>query len=116
MIRFTTFISLFGLLSLVSACNPQTEKEKVDYKTAFLVDVRTPDEFAEGTVPGAVNIPLQEIDHRIAEFQGKKQIVVFCRSGSRSTQAKSLLEQAGVTNIINGGTWEQVRDDAENQL
>lgn len=116
MIRFLIFFTLIGLLAIGSACNPKTTKEKVDYKTAFLVDVRTPDEFAGGSVPGAVNIPLEEIDHRIDEFHGKKQIVVFCRSGSRSNQAKSLLEQAGVANIINGITWEQVRVGTENQL
>ena len=116
MIRLLIFFTLLGFLAIGSSCKSQTSKEKVDYKTAFLVDVRTPDEFAGGSVPGAVNIPLQEIDHRIDEFHGKKQIVVFCRSGSRSNQAKSLLEQAGVTNIINGVTWEQVRIKTENQL
>ncbi len=75
---------------------------------AFLVDVRTPQEFSSGSVKGAVNIPLSEITQRISEFKGKKNIVVFCRSGNRSTQAKNILEQNGIKNVINGGPWQNV--------
>jgi phage shock protein E len=81
-----------------------------DYSKAFLVDVRTPGEFAEGSVPGAVNIPLNEVEARVKEFQGKGQVVVFCRSGSRSGQAKSILDANGVANVVNGGTWQQVKN------
>lgn len=108
--RFFQFFFLIGLLAFVSSCNSQGNQEKVDYKTAFLVDVRTPGEFAEGSAPGAVNIPLQELELRLAEMKDKKQIVVFCRSGNRSSQAKLILEQHGFTNITNGGTWEQVSE------
>lgn len=75
---------------------------------AMLVDVRTPEEFEQGSVPGAVNIPLNTIKNRLDEFVGKKGILVFCRSGNRSRQAKGILEAAGITNVINGGTWQNV--------
>lgn len=75
---------------------------------AFLVDVRTPDEFSAGSVKGALNIPLDKVPMELAKFKGKKNIVVFCRSGNRSGQAKSILEQSGFQNVINGGTWENV--------
>ncbi|EEI94326.1 rhodanese-like protein [Sphingobacterium spiritivorum ATCC 33300] len=75
---------------------------------AFLVDVRTPAEFAEGSVKGAVNIPLDKIPTELSKFKGKENIVVFCRSGNRSGQAKSILEQNGFHNVINGGTWQNV--------
>lgn len=74
----------------------------------MLIDVRTPDEFAQGTVKGAVNIPLDQIQNQLPKFKGKKNIVVFCRTGNRSTQAKAILEQNGFTNITNGGTWQDV--------
>ena len=74
---------------------------------AFLVDVRTPGEFADGHVRGSVNIPL-DITKEIAKFKDKKNIIVFCRSGNRSGMAKSLLEQQGITNVVNGGTWQHV--------
>lgn len=75
---------------------------------AFLVDVRTPAEFASGSVRGAVNIPLDSIQGQLAKFRDKKSIVVFCRSGARSGQAKSILERNGIQNVVNGGTWQQV--------
>lgn len=75
---------------------------------AFLVDVRTPGEFAEGNVKGSVNIPLDQVQDQLAKFKAKENIVVFCRSGNRSGQAKSILEQNGIKNVTNGGTWQDV--------
>jgi rhodanese-related sulfurtransferase len=75
---------------------------------AFLVDVRTPGEFAEGHVKGSVNIPLDRVQTQLAKFKNKKNIIVFCRSGGRSSQAKSILEKNGFTNVVNGGTWNNV--------
>ncbi|WP_353196039.1 rhodanese-like domain-containing protein [Parapedobacter defluvii] len=75
---------------------------------AFLVDVRTPAEFSAGSVKGAVNIPLDSVPSELSKFKGKKSIVVFCRSGSRSGQAKRMLEQNGFHDVINGGSWQQV--------
>ena len=63
---------------------------------ARLVDVRTPGEFAAGHIPGAVNIPVQQLDNRLAELQPKDAaIVVYCRSGSRSSSAARMLKNAG---------------------
>lgn len=81
---------------------------------AYLVDVRTRDEFSEGSVNGAVNIPLDQIQQNAAKFKGKKNIVVFCRSGMRSSQAKSILERLGYTNVTNGGTWHNVQQQLNN--
>ena len=75
---------------------------------AFLVDVRTPGEFAEGNVKGSVNIPLDQVQNQLAKFKAKENIVVFCRSGNRSGQAKSILEQNGFNNVTNGGTWQDI--------
>ncbi len=75
---------------------------------AFLVDVRTPAEFKSGSVKGAVNVPLDTISSQLAKFKNKKHIVVFCRSGMRSSQAKAILEKNGFDNVINGGTWNNV--------
>lgn len=75
---------------------------------AFLVDVRSAGEFSSGSVAGAVNIPLDIIQSHLAKFKNKKNIVVFCRSGARSSQAKSILEQNGIQNVFNGGTWTNV--------
>ena len=71
---------------------------------AFLIDVRTPAEFAGGSASGAVNIPLDRIGSQLSKFKKKSKIVVFCKSGMRSMQAKNILEQNGIINVINGGT------------
>ncbi len=97
---------MFSLVLILSSCNGQ--KKSPDYSKALLVDVRTPEEFAAGTVPGAVNIPVDEIENRLNEFKSAGEIVVFCRSGSRSARAKSILNQHGLNNVTNGGTWQQV--------
>jgi phage shock protein E len=82
--------------------------------SAFLVDVRTPQEFADGSVKGATNIPLVKVESQLAKFKGKEHIIVFCRSGNRSGQAKSILEQNGFKNITNGGTWKNVNQFVKN--
>ncbi|MFN4121937.1 MAG: rhodanese-like domain-containing protein [Flavobacteriales bacterium] len=90
-----------------SSCTAQSTAS-VDYDKAFLVDVRTPAEYQEGSAKGAVNIPLNELQNHLNEFKDKEQIVVFCRSGARSGQAKKILERNGITNVINGSTWMDV--------
>ena len=77
---------------------------------AFLVDVRSAEEFAEGHVINSVNIPVNQIQNQLAKFKGKKQIIVFCRSGMRSNQAKATLERNGFTNVTNGGTWQSINN------
>jgi phage shock protein E len=69
----------------------------------FLVDVRSKDEFNSGSCKGAVNIPVDQIQNQLSKFKDKKNIVVFCRSGMRSSQAKSILERNGINNVTNGG-------------
>ncbi len=75
---------------------------------AFLVDVRNPAEFSGGHVKSSVNIPLDIVQNQLVKFKGKNHIIVFCRSGNRSAQAKSILESNGFTNVTNGGTWEDI--------
>jgi rhodanese-related sulfurtransferase len=75
---------------------------------AFLVDVRTSGEFASGHVKGSVNIPLDQLTSNLNKFKNKKNTVVFCQSGGRSRQAKLILEQNGLKNITDGGSWNQV--------
>lgn len=63
---------------------------------ARLVDVRTPGEFAAGHIPGALNIPVQQLDARMSELQPKDAaVVVYCRSGQRSGNAARMLKGAG---------------------
>ena len=76
----------------------------------FLVDVRTESEFAGGSAPGAINISLSTVGDSAHLFTDKENIVLFCRSGNRSGKAKGILESKGISNITNGGSWQNVKD------
>ncbi len=81
---------------------------------AFLVDVRNPVEFDGGHVKGSINIPLDRVAISLEKFKNKKNIIVFCRSGNHSSQAKSILEKYGFSNVTNGGTWQSVNEKLKN--
>ncbi|MBY5957003.1 rhodanese-like domain-containing protein [Membranicola marinus] len=76
----------------------------------FLVDVRTPGEYSSGSVNEAVNIPLDKLPDQINKFRNKRNVIVFCRSGARSSRAKRILNQNGINNVINGGSWQNVNE------
>ncbi len=101
-------ITMFGIFKNLFGQQDNSQLKEALADNAFLVDVRTPSEFASGSVKGAVNIPLNRISGQLSKFKGKKNIVVFCRSGNRSGQAKQILERSGFTNVVNGGTWQNV--------
>ena len=71
---------------------------------AVLLDVRTPEEYREGHIPGSRNVPLQAIDSAAAVIKEKDTpIFAYCYSGARSAQAVSVLEGIGYTNVKNIG-------------
>ncbi len=71
---------------------------------ARLLDVRSPEEFSRGHLPGAVNIPVQEIVHRLSEVGPTgADVVLYCRSGQRSGRAAQLLRERGFTRVHNLG-------------
>ena len=76
--------------------------ENTDY---ILLDVRTPEEFAEIRIPGAINVPNEEIGtDEIPELPDKEQLIlVYCRSGNRSKQASEKLTNLGYSNVYEFG-------------
>ena len=109
------------IASLVAAClpalalatsppqaAPAVKPGKVDGATARslaqagakVVDVRTPEEFAGGHVPGAINIPYDQLPARAAEIgPPSTTVVLYCRSGRRSGIASEALQKAGYTKL-----------------
>lgn len=82
-----------------------------------VVDVRTPMEYSSGHVVGSINIPLNELPHRIGELKGiEKPIVLCCASGMRSMQATQFLSQSGFSNVTNGGSWTDVQFQLMNKV
>ena len=77
-----------------------------------IVDVRTPEEYLVEHFPNAINIPLDSIAQRIEEFrQMKKPIIAYCRSGKRSGTTVSILKQYGITDAVNGGGFEDLKQN-----
>ena len=115
----TALFALPALLGL-NACAPAAEAayQTVDVAAlhaaqaagSYVLDVRTPAEYAEGHIEGATLIPLQELNTRTAELPKDRDIYVICRSGNRSAQASELLTGAGferINNVAGGmGAWQ----------
>jgi len=82
---------------------------------ATVLDVRTPEEYADGHVPSATNLPVQDVAQRIADVDKlvggdkTKPVVVYCAKGGRAAKAKQALEAAGYTNVVNGGGFADLR-------
>lgn len=71
-------------------------------RSLVVLDVRTPEEFAAGHLPGAINIPHTELASRVAELEGSRDsdIVVYCRTGARSATALGVLEKSGFKRLF----------------
>lgn len=76
--------------------------ENKDY---VIVDVRTPDEYKEGHIPNAINIPNETINETVYnKLKDKNQLIlIYCRSGSRSRQAAYKMQKLGYTNLVDFG-------------
>ncbi|MGQ9887998.1 MAG: rhodanese-like domain-containing protein [Aggregatilineales bacterium] len=101
--------------SALSSVGPQ-RLEPAEYMAQFasalhfLLDVRTPEEFASGHLDGATNINVQELQSRLSEIPRDRPVVLYCRSGNRSAQAARMLQAAGFTSVYDLGgiiAWER---------
>ena len=71
---------------------------------SVLIDVRTEDEFDSGHIPGSINIPLDSLESVYDEISDEETpVFVYCRSGSRSEQAKYMLAEMGYGKVTNIG-------------
>lgn len=109
--RLTIAIALAGVLlaSIAAAEDRATidaralhERQAWGDQTLVVLDVRTPEEFAEGHVPGAMNIPHTSLAARLAELEGHRDrdLVVYCRSGNRTALAIAELRKAGFKRLL----------------
>lgn len=81
----------------------------------LLLDVRTPAEFNEEHLNGAINIPLHELSETLDRLRGHNLIYIYCRTGSRSHTASQYLAEAGINGVINLGgglvAWKELNHD-----
>ena len=117
--RFKKIFSLVLFGMLLTSCSPSqtshlgyreisVEKAKELMKTEknyIILDVRTPEEYAESHIPGAINVANEEIgSEEIPELPDKNQLIlVYCRSGRRSKEAAKKLVALGYTNVVEFG-------------
>jgi rhodanese-related sulfurtransferase len=92
---------------LLRGDHPQVDAEAIlaapGAEQAFLLDVRTPQEFASGHIPGAVNIPVDDLRSRLGELPGDRQIAAYCQVGQRGYLATRILQQKGFSASNIGG-------------
>lgn len=105
-------VNMLGFVAagLLRGDHPQTDVEAVlaDPKQTMIIDVRTPTEFAAGRLPGAVNIPVDDLRDRLAEIPRERDVTVYCQVGQRGYLATRILLQNGyrVRNLAGGfKTW-----------
>ena len=101
----------YNILSNVPSISSKESMELLSDKNYQFLDVRTGSEYASGHIPNSLHIPLQEIQGRISELEDikDKNIIVYCRSGARSSMAsKSLLKNGYNVRNLSGGIlgWE----------
>ena len=78
---------------------------------AYIIDVRTPQEYKMGHVQQAVNIPLDLIKKNAEKIRKmEKPVITCCQTGSRSGRAKSILKKRGIPEVYNGRGWVSLRE------
>lgn len=88
---------------------PQVNYRELVQQGAIIIDVRSPDEFRGGHIPGSRNIPVDQLSGKIADLKKAAQpVIAVCASGMRSGMAKTLLTSAGIT-AYNGGLWSSLQ-------
>jgi len=75
-------------------------RERLTAAPPALIDVRWENEWRQGAIPGAINVPLHLLREHLDEIPADRPVILYCRTGERSSTAASLLEQAGRTNVM----------------
>ena len=107
-------LSIFSLLLFLGGCSKVSDEDLLAAHDAYnngalIIDVRTKEEFKDGHVKKAVNIPLQNLEKYYQYIPKDKEIIVYCHSGSRSAMATEYLRKQGRTvyDVATQGDWER---------
>ena len=99
---------MLGNLKTLFGVGPKVDYAELVEQGAQIVDVRSPGEFSTGHIRGSVNIPLQQLQHKLKKLDKKKPVITCCASGMRSASAKSMLLSKGLKEVHNGGGWSRL--------
>jgi phage shock protein E len=100
-------------LTTVTACSGSTAAPTIDTTGATIIDVRTPSEYAEGHLDGAVNVDVQNqalFTAALTDLDPDAAYVVYCRSGNRSAAATAQMIDAGFTDVTDAGGLQAAAD------
>lgn len=95
------FRTIFGGTTYIGVKTYREEYFGKSEAAHVLLDVRNPNEFSDGTIKGAINIPLNKLAKKLHTLPKDQKIICICRTGSRSREAVHLLQKAGYTDVIN---------------
>jgi rhodanese-related sulfurtransferase len=97
---------MFGFGPRVPTITPDRLAERLAHGSPVLIDVREPDEFAAGHVPGARNVPLATLADQAGRLDPNAETLLICQSGRRSAAAARQLHRRGFTDVhsVKGGT------------
>ncbi|WNF45190.1 rhodanese-like domain-containing protein [Pseudomonas sp. SG20056] len=114
---FATLSLLVSLPLLAGEAELSAAVVALQSPESVLIDVRTADEFAAGALPGAEQIEHEQIASRISAIAPDKDtpIVLYCRSGRRSSIAEESLRAMGYSNLINAGGYDELKLALESQ-
>lgn len=88
---------------------PSKGIEELLAEGAVIVDVRSTMEYAGGHLSNSINIPLDQLQSKIAKLDKSKPVITCCASGMRSGSAKRILKANGFEEVVNGGGWHSLR-------
>jgi rhodanese-related sulfurtransferase len=103
--KLITLIAVLLLTGCMGASfenvTPENAKELIDGEKVIVLDVRTPEEYNGGHIPGSELVPLQVLEGMSEELDKDKSYLLVCRSGNRSQQAAEILTAKGFKNVYN---------------
>lgn len=106
-----TLILVIGIILYIAL--PKLKQPSLDSTSeaikegACLIDVRTPKEYGQQSVPGSINLPLGQLTESMQQQNISKDstLIVFCLSGTRSAAAEKKLKEMGYENVLNAGSY-----------
>ena len=100
---------MIELIKNLLGFGPKINIKELMASGALVIDVRTPAEYKDGHVKGAINLPLQTLGNNLNKLKKDQVIITCCRSGSRSGMAKRMLKANGFEQVHNGGAWTSLK-------
>ncbi|MBE0393387.1 rhodanese-related sulfurtransferase [Flavobacterium sp. 7E] len=101
---------MIAFLKKIFGIGPAVNFSELVKQGAVIVDVRSPAEYKQGHVKGAINLPLNELSKHLSKLKKDATIITCCASGMRSASAKSILKTNGYTTVYNGGGWSSLQN------